>query len=284
METLALIGKSVSHSLSPAMHNAAFKYLGMDYEYSGIELESSQLKDFTDRARNEYIGFNVTAPYKTEIIRYLDSVSPEAEFAESVNTVLVKNKKLHGYSTDGYGFERAIVESFNANAKNEKFFFIGCGGAAKAVITHLLFLGVKSIIITNRTESKAEEFAVSLRKEYSGAEILSCGLSSEEIAVYLKDFPIVVQATSLGLKMDDALPFNPEFLKSGMRVFDMIYKNTAFLVESKKRGCIAVNGLLMLLYQGVKSFEIWTGNRAPTEVMKKAMNGLLQRTRGVLEN
>ncbi len=271
MNKLSIIGNPVSHSLSPVMHNAAFKYLGMGYEYTSIELEPNELKDFTDRARKEYIGFNVTVPYKTEIIRYLDTVSPEAEFAESVNTVLVKNKKLHGYSTDGYGFEHAIVESFNADGKNEKYFFIGCGGAAKAVIAHLLLLGVKKIIIANRTESKAEEFAVRLRKENPGAEILSCGLISEEIADHLKDLPIVVQSTSLGLKKDDALPFNPEFLKSGTRVFDMIYRDTAFLRESKKRGCIAVNGLLMLLYQGVKSFEIWTGKKAPVEVMKKTL-------------
>lgn len=271
MNKLAVIGSPVSHSLSPVMYNAAFKYLGIKYDYASIELAPHQLKAFTDQARNEYIGFNVTVPYKTEIIRYLDTVSSEAEFAESVNTVLVKNKRLHGYSTDGDGFACAIVESFNANVKNEKFFFIGCGGAAKAVMARLLLLGAKSIIITNRTELKAEEFAVKLRKEYPESEILSCGLNSEKIMDYLKGFPIIVQSTSLGLEIDDALPFNPEFLKSGMCVFDMIYRDTAFLVEAKKRGCMTANGLLMLVYQGVKSFEIWTGNRAPAEVMKKTV-------------
>ena len=271
MKKISVIGNPVSHSLSPIMHNAAFKYLGMGYEYTSVELAPHQLKDFTELARNEYIGFNVTVPYKTEIIKYLDTVSAEAEFAESVNTVLVKNKKLHGYSTDGYGFEHAIVECFNADVKSEKFFFIGCGGAAKAVIAHLSFLGVKKIIIANRTDSKAEEFAVRLRKEYPGTNILSCGLNSKEIVEYLESFPIVVQSTSLGLQKDDALPFSPEFLKSGMRVFDMIYRDTAFLAEAKKRKCIAVNGLLMLLYQGAKSFEIWTENKAPVDVMKKAI-------------
>lgn len=271
MKKIVLIGNPVSHSLSPVMHNAAFKYLGMDYEYESIELGSHQLKAFAERARNEYAGFNVTVPYKTEIIKYLDTLSPEVEFAQSVNTVLVKNNKLHGYSTDGYGFERAIAESFNVDVKNEKFFFIGCGGAARAVMAHLLFLGVKNIFIANRTESKANEFAIKLRKEKPGAEILSCGLDSEKITSYLEDFPIIVQSTSLGLMTNDALPFNLELLKNNMRVFDMIYTDTPFLKEARKRGCIAINGLTMLLYQGTKAFEIWTNNKVPVEVMKKAI-------------
>jgi len=271
MKKITIIGNPVSHTLSPVMHNAAFKYLGIDYEYTSVELEVHQLEDFTNCARSKYAGFNVTVPYKTEIIKYLDTLSPKAEFAESVNTVLVKNKKLHGYSTDGYGFERAIAKSFNVNVKNEKFFFIGCGGAARAVIVHLLFLGVKKIIIANRTESKANEFATRLREKNPKTEILSCSLDSEKIKNYLEGFPIVVQSTSLGLKANDALPFNPELLKNGMRVFDMIYRDTLFLEEAKKRKCIAVNGLTMLLYQGAKSFEIWTNKKAPVEVMKKSI-------------
>lgn len=273
MKKIAIIGNPVSHSMSPDMYSAAFSYLGIDYKYEKIELKADQLKEFTDLARNEYTGFSVTLPYKTEIIKYLDVVSSEAEFAESVNTVLIKDKKLYGYSTDGYGFEHAVIESFNTIVKNEEFFFIGCGGAAKGVITHLLFSGVKKIIIANRTESTVEEFAAKLKKKFSKAEILTCRPQSDKISEYLKSFPIVVQSTSLGLKRDDALPFNPEFLKKGMRVFDMIYGNAAFLTEAKKRECITVNGLLMLLYQGVKSFEIWTGVKAPVGIMKKALSG-----------
>jgi len=272
MKKIAIIGNPISHSLSPGMHNAAFRDCLLDYEYGKIELKSHQLKAFTDQARAEYSGFNVTVPYKSEIIKYLDDVSSEAEFAESVNTVIAEDKKLRGYSTDGYGFERAIIESFDTDVKTEKFFFIGCGGAAKAVITHLLFLGAKKIVIANRTETKAKEFTEKLRKRFSGVEISSCGLNArEELSEHLKDSPIVVQSTTLGLKREDILPFNPEFLTSNMRVFDMIYNDTAFLAEAKKRGCVVANGLLMLLYQGVKSFEIWTGVKAPVEVMKKAL-------------
>ena len=276
MKKIAVIGDPVSHSLSPVMQNTVFRYLCMDYEYGKIELKPYQLKDFCDLARDEYAGFNVTVPYKTEILKYLDQISPESEFSESVNLVLSKGKKLYGYSTDGYGFERAIIESFNIDIKDERFFFIGCGGASKAVITHLLFLGVKEIIIANRTESGAEEFAVKLHKKFPKSEVLSCGLNPVRLSDILRNHPIIVQATSLGLKKDDQLPFNPDFLGKGMRVFDMIYKDTEFFKEAKKRECIATNGLLMLLHQGAKSFEIWTERKAPVDVMKKALLGVVE--------
>ncbi|MCP4180238.1 MAG: shikimate dehydrogenase [bacterium] len=273
MKHLAVIGNPISHSLSPIMHAVAIKSLGLDIDYSAVKVKNGELVDFLTRARSEYLGFNVTVPHKVDIIQYLDHVDQNAVLGESVNTVIVgKNGKLSGFSTDGYGLEKALNLEFSVKITEEYFFFIGCGGAAKAAISHLLSIGAKNIVIANRSLNKAKNFIDKLIKKYPKAHLSYCGLHDADIIKnHFDSNPIVIQSTSLGLNKNDALPLDVNLLNENMRIFDMIYGITPFLEQARKKNCLTADGRLMLLYQGVKSFLMWTGVEPPVNIMKNAL-------------
>ena len=272
-EKIAIIGKPISHSLSPVIHNAALKYLGIDSEYITINLERDCLERFIARAREELLGFNVTAPYKTTIAPFLDIVEDECVLSQSVNTVVVdKDGKLYGKSTDGYGLEMAFKETFHISPADIHLLLIGCGGAAKAVAVYFLKRGVKSIILINRTIANVIEFVDKLIKQYPKGQIRFCSLDGrDQINTFLDLNPVIVQSTSLGLRENDQSPFPPELFRKGLRVFDMIYHKTNFLHFAKSKKCVYADGRLMLLYQGAYAFSIWTGLEPPIEIMKRAL-------------
>lgn len=272
MKKLAIIGNPLAHSLSPVMQNAALKHLGIDCEYVAIELKREVLEPFIANARKTFFGFNVTAPFKSAVIPFLDAVDDDCLLAQSVNTVVNKGGKETGKSTDGYGLEKALDENFDVNPLEQNIFFIGCGGAAKAAAVHLLNKGIKQIVLANRTIEKVASFVDIIKLQYPKQQIEYCTLDDHYlINKHLDKNPILVQATSLGIKDDDPSPFPPELFRKDLRVFDMVYKNTKFLRIAESKGCICSNGLLMLLYQGACSFEIWTDLEAPIEVMKEAL-------------
>ena len=273
MKKLAVIGNPIKHSLSPAMHNAALNSLGIDSEYIAVNLEIDCFEHFIAEAGKEFSGFNITVPYKTAVIPFLDVVENECLLSQSVNTVVVdKAGKLHGKSTDGYGLEKALEEVFHVSPVDINLFLIGCGGAAKAVAVHFLKRGVKSVIFANRTLTNAAEFVDKLAKQYPKNKIRYCSLTDcDAINKFLDLNPIVVQSTSLGLKEDDPSPLAPTLFRNGLRVFDMIYHKTNFLRLAEKNKCVCADGRLMLLYQGARSFNIWTGIEAPITIMKKVL-------------
>ncbi|MEI6054775.1 MAG: shikimate dehydrogenase [Lentisphaerota bacterium] len=274
-KNFGVIGNPIAHSLSPLMHNAAFKFYSLDYEYERILIPSEEeLTSFIKNSSKEYLGLNVTLPYKNSVIKHLDFVSPEALLAGSVNTIVVEESgKLNGYSTDGYGLEMALKANFNSEPSNTKYLFLGCGGAANSCIVHLLSCGAKNIIIANRTQSKADELVSKLRCVFPFSEIYSCSLhDSDSLKRFIKDDYLIIQSTSLGLKDSDELPLDVSLLTNGARIFDMIYKETKFQKMAKEKGCKCFGGLDMLLHQGAKSFEIWTGLQAPVIIMKNALN------------
>ncbi|HJO92378.1 MAG TPA: shikimate dehydrogenase [Victivallales bacterium] len=273
MKNLAIIGNPISHSLSPIMHNAAIKALDLDIEYSTVKVESAELSKFLEIAVEKYIGFNVTVPYKTDVLQYLDHIDKNAILGESVNTVVVsKDGKFSGFSTDGYGLEKALSLEFPIKVSEENFFFVGCGGAAKAAISHLLSIGVQNIVIANRSLNKAENFIKKLIKSYPNSSLEVCSLKDVNlIKSHFDNNPIIIQSTSLGLNKNDIMPLNVNLLNENMRVFDMIYGMTPFLLQSRTKGCMISDGRLMLLYQGVKSFKIWTGIEPPVNIMKNAL-------------
>lgn len=256
------------------MQNAGFQALGIDAVYDKVDVAPAGLIAFIDQlVDNGYTGVNVTVPHKEAVASLLRSVENVAAMAGSVNTVINDNGNLHGESTDGYGLERALFENLGFDLRSESVAFIGCGGATRATALHLATRGIRKLILANRTFSKAESIAEQVKLAAPHCEIEVLGLcDSNAVESGLADVDIVVQATSLGLKQDDPLPVSPSLFPAGARVFDMIYRKTPFQVEVRKAGLAFVDGRDMLLYQGVRSFQLWTGvAHPPVDPMRKAL-------------
>lgn len=272
MIKFAVIGDPISHSLSPLMHNAALKELKIDGSYEAIHVPLEKLPEFTEYARKNLAGFNITVPHKKNIIPLLDHVSDHAIFADSVNTVTVRNGKLYGDSTDGYGLETALKESFDFSVKGGNIVFIGCGGAAHAAAAWFARQEAVRIAILNRSLGKAQDLAEKLKSNYPAlnAEAFSI-LDPDEIKKAFNGAAVAIQCTSLGLKPDDPAPIPPELLPEGICYYDTIYKRTPLFCAAEEKGIPCGAGLGMLLHQGARSFEIWTGCKAPVEVMRNAL-------------
>lgn len=255
-----LIGYPVEHSLSPAMHNSAFLALGLDYCYVTFPVEPSRLEDAVRGIRALGLkGVNVTIPHKEAVIKFLDRIDSEAKEIGAVNTVVNKEGLLIGYNTDGRGFMASLNENC-ISLKNRKVFIIGAGGAARAV-AYYLSMEAEEVLIHDIDLRKAKALSEGLR----GNVRVSEGLNM------IKDADIIINATPLGLKPDDPSPVPPELLKKEQVVCDLIYKKTRFLQEAELKGCLTIDGLGMLLWQGVFAFELWTGVKPPVEVMRKAL-------------
>jgi len=268
----AVIGDPIEHSLSPLMHNAAFKYLGLNAKYQAIHVKKEELANFAREAEKKYKGVNVTVPHKNSIINHIHSVSKLAKIAESVNTIINKNGKLFGETTDGRGLELAIKDIFSINVKNKNIFFIGCGGAARAVAIYFASIGVKSLFLTNRTIFKAQKTAELIKNNFPDVDTSFCSIN--DITTIKKNIlksDIIIQSTTLGLKKDDQSPLPEEFFFNDKIYYDMVYADTEFIKFAKRNKCPVANGLSMLIYQGAESFKLWTGIEAPVQIMKEAI-------------
>lgn len=268
----AVIGCPVSHSLSPVMHNAALKALGLDAEYIAVLVPKEELEAFTLDARKNLAGFNITVPHKNAVIPFLDEISRDAELSGSVNTVTVSDGKLSGVSTDGYGLEAALAESFRYVIRDSSVTFIGCGGVVKALTFHFALHGIRKIHLLNRTLETAEKLVATLKEEFPLLSVETASISDDEkVGTFLNDSRLAVQCTSLGLKPEDPSPIRPELLPRDIFFYDTIYKRTKLYAYAEEHGIPAASGLSMLLHQGAKSLSIWTGLEAPVEVMRKAL-------------
>ena len=268
----AVIGCPVSHSLSPVMHNAALKALGLDAEYIAVLVPKEELEAFTLDARKNLAGFNITVPHKNAVIPFLDEISRDAELSGSVNTVTVSDGKLSGVSTDGYGLEAALAESFRYVIRDSSVTFIGCGGVVKALTFHFALHVIRKIHLLNRTLETAEKLAATLKEEFPLLSVETASISDDEkVGTFLNDSRLAVQCTSLGLKPEDPSPIRPELLPRDIFFYDTIYKRTKLYAYAEEHGIPAASGLSMLLHQGAKSLSIWTGLEAPVEVMRKAL-------------
>ena len=273
---VGLIGHPVEHSFSPPMHNAAFEELGMDYAYVAFDVDPNNLKSAIEGAGALNIeGFNVTIPHKIEVMQHLDELDEVAELIGAVNTIDFKN--LKGYNTDGIGAIRAIEEV--SSVKNKDVVVAGAGGASRAISFYLAKFGANSITILNRNVDKAK----SLASDISGSDLISEVKSDSisNISSYLNDSDILVDTTPLGMHphVDDEPIATAEDMHDDLVVFDAVYNpnETVLLKEAIKAGAKPVYGIKMLLYQGVESFKIWTGQDAPVDVMEKALKKYLGR-------
>ena len=275
-----IIGWPVAHSLSPRMQEAAFTASGMDVSYDLISAKPDDLAQKTRELKSAgYLGWNVTVPHKQSIISLLDDIEPTAKFAGSVNTIVNREGKLHGYSTDGYGLEMSIKETFGLRVFGGTFLFWGTGGAATSASAHFAMTGARKIYLVNRTLEKA--YALKERLDQLGSNIQTFVLNPKdtvEIKRVFRDVDVIIQSTNLGLRKKDPISIPKELLSSPLNIIDMIYSQTPLLKEAINLGCQAVDGRGMLLHQGAKSFSIWTGIEAPVEIMRAALNQVLDHT------
>ncbi|HIH09477.1 MAG TPA: shikimate dehydrogenase [Candidatus Diapherotrites archaeon] len=257
---VCLLGKPARHSLSPRMHNAGYGALGLDFVY--LAFEPKDLEKAVDGLKElEAAGFNVTMPFKSQILKHLDSIDPIAKKIGAVNTVVNRNGKLKGYNTDGPGAIAAIKKV--TEIKGKRVLLIGAGGAGRAIGFYLKRSGAKTTI-ADRTHFKAEKLAGALRAKNIGIEKID----------NLADFDIIINASPSGMHPNTGeTPLSPQLLESRHIVFDIVYDppETKFLSEAKAKGCVTINGLEMLLGQGFEGFRLFTGRDAPRNAMEKAV-------------
>lgn len=268
-KVVGVIGYPISHSLSPQMHNSAFLHLGLNYVYLAWEVEPSNLKLAIDGVRGlGIVGLNVTIPHKEKVGEYLDELSEEARMVGAVNTILNKNGKLVGFNTDVEGFRRAL----GCSVKDKKVVVLGAGGAGRAVVFALIKDGA-SCIILNRTEEKARDLA----EKFKGiGEVMADKLTPSALKRAMQEADILVNATSLGMK-GESIEGIEDALREDILVMDLVYnpRETPLLRIAKEKGARVVEGWRMLLHQGAYSFEIWTGKKAPLDVMENVLQKIL---------
>lgn len=276
-----IIGWPVTHSLSPVMHNAAFEHLGLDFCYVPFAVKKEYL-DVTLKAipALNIVGLNVTIPHKENVLPYLSEISKEAAMIGAVNTIKVIANRLIGYNTDGIGFTASLKEA-GYPIQGRTIHILGGGGAAKAVAIQSAAEGAKKIIISNRTLKKATMIKEQIEKYFPSTEIEVVGTGYKELQVTVDKIDIVVNATSLGLKAEDPSPIPKELLHEGLFICDLIYNppETALIKYAKESGCQCMNGIGMLLHQGVASFKLWTGVDPPIEVMRQSLEDALRKIR-----
>jgi shikimate dehydrogenase len=266
-----IFGHPVEHTFSPGMHNSAFKKLGIDACYVPFAVPPENL-EYAVRAVLPLglRGLNITVPHKERVLAFLDELSEEARLIGAANTIEVRKGRLIGHNTDGRGFLRSLREHGGLDPKGKKFLFIGSGGAARAVSFSLALAGAAALVFRDLDSRKASLLANDIR-EKTGVSAITIG--QEALREHAADADCLINASPLGLKRTDPLPLPAELVKRKHLICDLVYNppETALLNLAKKRHAKRLSGLGMLLYQGVIAFEIWTGEKAPVLVMKKAL-------------
>jgi shikimate dehydrogenase len=264
---IGIIGLPIEHTLSPAMHNAAFAALSLDYCYVPFLVNPDALEDAIKAVRALNIqGINVTVPHKENVIAYLDDIDPEASFIGAVNTIVNAEGRLAGYNTDGRGFMQSLDEN-KIEPGGKDILILGAGGAARS-LGYYLVQKARSLTLHGRTKSRVENLSSDLNKIANNVSI--CHDLSEAGRYHM-----IINTTPLGLKAEDPLPLDTSYLKPGQIVYDLIYKSTKLLEQASKKGCTSMNGLGMLLWQGALAFELWTGKRPDVSVMRSALQRAL---------
>lgn len=272
-EIFGIIGDPVSHSLSPAMHNKAFKKLKISASYLLFHVKPQQLKTFFKEAKSKQIrGFNVTVPHKEKCIPFLRTLSPEARHIGAVNTVLLKNGEWHGHNTDGRGYLKSLETEMRIQLKNKHIVLLGAGGAARAVLYVVAQKKPRHISVINRTLDKAVELTEEFSKKFPHTHFEALPFEPEAFALAFPDAHLLINTTSLGLK-GTRLQLPLSKLPPYTIVSDLVYRplKTALLKKAEKLKLKTHTGIGMLLYQGALAFELWTHRKAPIPEMKKAL-------------
>jgi shikimate dehydrogenase len=269
-KTYAVIGDPIDHSLSPAIHNAAFLFLRLDCTYIAYRIPKGELEFGIESLKKVGIeGFNVTIPHKVDMMNLLNETDEECKLVGATNTVVNDNGFLKGYNTDVEGFLDPIRKR-NIVCKNSNVLLIGAGGAARAIVAAFAKERIGKITVVNRTQERAKEI-VNFAKQL-GLE--SDYLTLEQAGDMAGNYKFIVNATSVGLK-GVGCPISTKEISKGSIVYDIVYMpvETPFIQQSKNQGATIIYGWEMLLAQAMKSFEIWIGKPAPYEAMKLTLLG-----------
>ncbi|MBV9390332.1 MAG: shikimate dehydrogenase [Verrucomicrobia bacterium] len=266
---LLVIGDPVAHSLSPAMHNAALRHLGMPFQYGSLRVAPEDLVAAFELLRSrELIGWNLTLPHKLESVRLMHCLDEIAENLGAVNTVVHRSGKLFGFNTDAKGLEIAVEEAFNRPLGSMRVAILGAGGGAgQTAARYLASIRVPLLYLVNRTVEKVEKLAKDLSSG-SSSQIIWTGW--DRLPEVFAGVDLIINATTIGL---DGKGADIKGIEARHLFFDMVYApgETESVRFARSQGANAVDGLAMLLYQGVLAFEIWFGKPAPIEPMRNAL-------------
>ncbi|MEC8929172.1 MAG: shikimate dehydrogenase [Verrucomicrobiota bacterium] len=285
----AVYGHPVRHSASPPMQNAGLSALGLDWRYLACEVRPEELEEAITGARAmHFIGLNLTVPHKLLALEMMDVLDESAREWGAVNTVRFEGREVggewqplhaldaapselrsHGFNTDADAITQSLREDLGMEVRGESVLLLGAGGAGRVAALKLAASGAKTLHLVNRTMAKAEALAAEVSERFPGVTV-AVGLPEAEV-------DLVLNATSLGLKAGDPQPGEGFALERARAVFDMIYRpaETPLLAMARAAGCRAANGMGMLLHQGAKALEIWSGQAAPLEAMRTALKEAL---------
>ena len=268
----AVLGSPIAHSASPAMQNAAFQALGLNWRYVAFEVAPENLRTAVEGARALNIaGFNLTVPHKLLAVDMMDTLDESAKMFGAVNTIKFERKnrrvRIVGFNTDAEAISLSLREDLGIKLRGAKVLLLGAGGAGRTAALKLASENVSELYLINRTLSKAEEIAGEINQRFPSVRVVTRYPEGK--------IDLVLNATSLGLKPSDPSPLDEKRFPLGQAraVYDMIYRppQTRLLASAKRAGCKTANGLGMLLHQGAKAFKIWTGRAAPLDVMRRAL-------------
>ncbi len=271
---LGLIGEKLSHSVSPLIHTEAQKDMGLNCDYSLIEISKENLKELIIENKGEYKGFNVTIPYKIQIMKYVDELSEEAKGIGSINTINYKDGKIFGHNTDYFGFKK-MLEYNNVKVKNKKIVMLGFGGSARAVLKYLLDEKANEIKIVVRNLEKGK---ASLEEMLKGkVETKISLITFQELEETQGSESIVINTTPIGMYPNtDKSPITKKAAERYEVLVDLIYNpiETLFLKYGRENNKKTINGLFMLAAQGIASEEIWLEREVPNNIIEKTMDRL----------
>ncbi len=278
-KVLGIFGYPVEHTFSPAMHNAAFRHLGLDYVYVAFPVKPENIARAVDGIRGlNLAGVNVTIPHKSAVIDYLDEVDRGAELIGAVNTIVNDNGILKGYNTDAPGFVKSLEVDAGVSPRGKRVFLLGAGGAARAVSIQLALAGAAEIVFTTPFPQEVTGLRCIINNS-TNTRVGEVMWDKEEILKSLRETDILINATPVGMHpaLGEMPPVNPEALPKGALVCDLIYnpRETMLLRKAKEHGFSTLNGMGMLLYQGAIAFELWTRAEPPLQVMRNALEKAL---------
>jgi len=274
LKYLGVIGYPLTRSLSPAFQQAALDYLRLDIEYQAWPTPEDALATRITTMRSPTVlGGNVTIPHKEAVLPLIDEVDPLAARIGAVNTIVNRDARLYGYNTDAGGFMRALREDGGFEPAGRRVVIAGAGGVARAVVTALLEVGTRSVTVINRTLSRANRLVTELTELVGASELRALPEMYASWAAVMSSCDLLINCTSAGSSgSEEESPVPLDLIRPSMLVYDLVYHpaETRLMAAARQTGASMLGGLPMLVYQGAASFELWTEQEAPLDIMFEA--------------